>query len=197
MSDSTSNIKNYGKPAVAGLLAGCIIGVFVAGGAWLILADLSFAMVALWVLIICLERILGRDRYVRLIRRVRGGDIGAFLGGTYLAAAVVGVVGDGVNNLLYALPGKYLNWMAIAVLPIGYAAHVFKGRNQELYGTIEVLVGFATALGSTSRTDFHAPQGLAILGAVYVVARGFNNVSEARRKNNSGVTALPSPSAVR
>jgi hypothetical protein len=51
MSDSTSNIKNYGKPVVAGLLAGCIIGVFVAGGAWLILEDLGFAMMALWVLI--------------------------------------------------------------------------------------------------------------------------------------------------
>jgi hypothetical protein len=117
--------------------------------------------------------------------------------GISMAATLLGGTVVAVNWFLYRLPGKYSNWLSLAVLPIGYSVHYFKRRNLRLYGTIEVIVGVATALGSTVRGTLQPTQGLAIIGAIYVVGRGFNNISEAKQKpkNPNGVapSQLPLP----
>lgn len=107
-----------------------------------------------------------------------------------LSAAAVAFVGKLVNIILYHLPGQYVNWVAIGVVPLGYLAHRFKSANPLLYGIVEVLVGLATALGATSRTAFGATQALAVIGSTYVVARGFNNVSHAQKQVAIPVQAL-------
>jgi hypothetical protein len=101
-----------------------------------------------------------------------------------VAACTVTWAGQAINFGLYRMPGRYLNWAAFLVLPAGYSAHQFKKRSQALYGLIEILVGVSTAFGSTARTSFGTPQGLAIIGAVYIVARGFNNFSESAKKES-------------
>lgn len=102
---------------------------------------------------------------------------------------LIGITTAGVNWILYRLPGKYLNWISVGVLPLGYLAHQFKQRRLRWYGIVEILVGFATALGAMSKGSFQPTQGLALIGATYVVARGFNNVADARRKNSIFVKA--------
>ena len=93
----------------------------------------------------------------------------------------------GINKLFYKLPGKYFNYVALSVLPAGYIIHRFKRFNQTYYGTVEVLFGIATGMGTTLGIKvFGAAQGIAIMGAVYVVARGFNNIYEARKPKNTG-----------
>lgn len=111
------------------------------------------------------------------------------LGIIELSAVVVAFTGKLLNLLFYRLPGQYVNWIAVAVVPLGYAAHRFKSANQLYYGIIEVLVGLATALAATSRTRFGAVQALAVIGATYVVARGFNNVTDAGKKSTTSVQA--------
>jgi hypothetical protein len=117
-----------------------------------------------------------------------------FVLGATLSSASIQFFGAVVHWLLYDIPGKYLNLVGLMVLPVGYAAHHFKRWNQLLYGIVEVLVGIATAVGATARADFQTAQGLALLGAVYVVARGFNNVTEAR-ENSSSITSIAGPDA--
>lgn len=112
-----------------------------------------------------------------------------FNGGIWLGISLwfwIGVLAVGVNTLFYRLPGKYFNIIAIAALPIGYAVHRFKRFKPIHYGAVEIMVGIATALGSTfSKKEFEPAQGLAVLGAIYVVASGFNNIYVARHPQSS------------
>jgi len=77
-------------------------------------------------------------------------------------------------------------------------AHYFRTRNLRVYGMSEILLGVATAFGVTIESQFQPTQALAIIGATYVVARGFNNVAEARHKAvKSSATGAISPMLAR
>jgi hypothetical protein len=102
----------------------------------------------------------------------------------YCAVAVGGIC-KGINLLLYHLPGKYENWIACLVFPLGYIAHNFKKVKLFYYGVSEVLVGVGGAFGVTLNQRFGPVQGLAIMSAIYLVARGFNNISDAREKGKA------------
>lgn len=93
----------------------------------------------------------------------------------------------GANTLFYRLPGKYFNMIAVAALPVGYFAYRFKRFNQTLYGIVEIMAGVATAFGSTLavKQEFDAAKGLAVLSAMYVVARGFNNIHDHQNQNRN------------
>jgi len=122
------------------------------------------------------DSVTGQDysgRLLKLFLQVWFGTISFLL---------VGAVTIGVNWVLYRVPGKYSNWMSLAVVPVGYFAHRFKQWNLLRYGMVEVLVGFSTALGATTKGGLQPTQGLAVIGATYVVARGFSNISDARKK---------------
>lgn len=122
------------------------------------------------------DPVTGQDysgRVIKLFLQVWAGTISFLL---------VGVVTIAVNWVLFRIPGRYSNWISLAIVPIGYFAHRFKQRNLLRYGMVEVLVGFSTALGATTKGGFQPTQGLGVIGATYVVARGFSNISDARKK---------------
>jgi len=128
--------------------------------------------------------ILGTERYERL--RAHSWLIVFFLlSGELTASAAVGGTATLLNWLMYHMPGQYVNWAAVAVLPLGYVAHLFKKGSPYHYGIVEIVAGVATAFGVTIHAQFQPVQILTIIGAIYVVARGFNNVAEARKKQDA------------
>ena len=86
------------------------------------------------------------------------------------------------NALFKRAPGRYTNWIAILVWPVGWAAFRFKQFNQKWYGMVEVVVGIVTAFATTTKGAFGPTQLLAIVGTIYVVSRGFSNIAEGRKK---------------
>jgi hypothetical protein len=88
------------------------------------------------------------------------------------------------NALLHYTPGHNLNWIAVVVWPIGWAAYHFKQYNSAYYGIVEIGVGVATAFATTLKGQFGAAQGLAILGAMYVVSRGYGNIADAAKRSD-------------
>ena len=102
--------------------------------------------------------------------------------GCMILATVVGLAFV-INQVLYKLPAQHLNWLAVAVLPGGYLATLYKRNNQMRYGIVEVMVGVITALSTINQhPDFQAIQGITLIGTLYVVARGFTNIKEAQEK---------------
>jgi hypothetical protein len=145
---------------------------------WAILIAPCMLSLPIFVLI---QLILGKRRqhqYIHFLEYIRAAWIFSLMLGMIAGTGATAMLFE----ILWNLPGKYLNWLALAVLPLGYGTYHFKNKNQLLYGTVEVLMGVATALGATARPEFHATQGLTTIGAIYIVARGFNNISEARQK---------------
>lgn len=114
-----------------------------------------------------------------------GGSLRSLVSLTMVGAVVVWfpmiilVIGNGV---LEHAPGRYLNWLAVVVWPVGWAAARFKQYNQKYYGILEVLVGVVTAFGTTLKGQFGSTQGLAVLGAMYVVSRGYGNIADAEKR---------------
>lgn len=99
-----------------------------------------------------------------------------------LWSVVIWSVMSSAAYVIALIPGHYRNLLGVAVLPTGYAAFRLKKTHQYRYGQVEVVIGIATALGVTLKDDGLSPaQGLALVGAMYVVARGFSNINEANR----------------
>ena len=94
---------------------------------------------------------------------------------------IIMVVG---NVVFHFVPGHYLNWIAVVVWPVGWAAFRLKQFNPIYYGVIEIMVGVITAFGTTVKGQWGPAQGLAVLGAMYVVSRGYGNLAEGTRKKD-------------
>jgi len=104
--------------------------------------------------------------------------------GSFAYSAVVLTLVGGLHHLVYSLPAAGLNWLAVLVFPGGCLAARLKRRNQHQYGRVEIAVGVLTALSTiNSGTKFEPIQLLTIIGALYVVARGFGNIYEAEAKS--------------
>lgn len=86
------------------------------------------------------------------------------------------------------LHGTQLLAVVLVVL-IGFAASKFKQRSKLYYGIVEVLFGMISSIAVVSRVNFTPlpvsqmtlAQVAALVGSVYVVARGFNNIQEAKK----------------
>jgi hypothetical protein len=89
-----------------------------------------------------------------------------------------------INALLQRAPGRYTNWIAVLVWPVGWIAFRFKQFNQKYYGWVEIGFGILTALAITVNGVFGPTQGLAVLGAIYVVSRGYGNITDAEKKKD-------------
>src|SRR5579872_31392 len=184
-----SNFEDMARIRVTGMVSGLLIGSAV--GAYLAFSDGATAIWLAGVMAIPTSALLiiqhkrglykqaARSREAPRLSNARHWLLMAlqFAYAVGIGSAIVGLTGTTVSRLLYRIPGKYVNLLAFAVLPLGYAAHYFKTQNQLRYGMVEVLAGMATAIGATAKSQFQPSQGLAILGAIYVVARGFNNIS--------------------
>jgi hypothetical protein len=165
----------------AGLLCGIIIGAIlgVSGHIALIIV-VTILPIPLWLPAHIVMRLLPMtwERRENLYA-----SYSFFALGLAFATFVVGFSTIIINFILYHIPGQYLNWLALPVLPIGYVAYQFKKRQQWLYGTVEILFGIATAFGSTTvNKAFQPTQGFAIISAIYIVARGTQNRVEGMEK---------------
>jgi hypothetical protein len=88
---------------------------------------------------------------------------------------VINALGVGLTQFLIAL----------SVCVFGFAAYVFKEKSQKWYGNVELLVGFFTALGVAGTIkpgSFDLSQFATLAGSAYVIARGFGNRAEGKKK---------------
>lgn len=101
----------------------------------------------------------------------------------WIPARIVGVLGLHLTQLL----------AVVLVFFIGFAASKFKLRSKLHYGIVEVLFGVISSIAIVSRVNFTPlpvsqmtlAQVAALVGSVYVVARGFNNIHEAKKDSRS------------
>jgi hypothetical protein len=125
---------------------------------------------------------------------------GAFIASTIINAVIllsaffIGRYFKKKGPALYAITARaispHLTQLLIGsfVVAVGFAAHWFKGKNQHWYGRIEVLFGIVSAFSiavSLSADRPWLPQGATLVGCAYVIARGMNNMSDAKAKLNT------------
>jgi hypothetical protein len=111
-----------------------------------------------------------------------------------VATNVLFSFGPRLYKLSTRLIGPHLTQVliAIAVICMGVIAHWFKRLNQRSYGIVEVVFGCVSGLCiALSMTPATAAltQWASLVGCSYVVARGLNNMYDAKSKLNT-----PSPS---
>jgi hypothetical protein len=80
--------------------------------------------------------------------------------------------------------------ISVIVMTAGAGAAVFKQKNQTWYGLVEwvfgICAGFAIAF-TMSPTKPLSTQWITLIGCVYVIARGFNNMIESEQKKVKAV----------
>jgi hypothetical protein len=104
-----------------------------------------------------------------------------------------GATFPGIPAKMVAVLGLHLTQaLAIAfVIALGFAASEFKLRGKLYYGMVEVFFGVISSVAIVSRVNFtpipvsqmSLAQVTALVGSVYVVARGFTNIHEAKHPN--------------
>jgi hypothetical protein len=185
--DDDSALTYQEIAAVCGALLGCVIGAFTTfhGLRYLLLIRLALALFVGAAVLRGWVRVEDRDD-LSLLNSFDGNHgfvaFTIFVGVAGVMAENLSYVGRLLNFVFTNLPGSYLNWLAVLVLPIGYAGYSFKRVNQSFFGLIEIFVGMTTAFATTFRAELGTAQVLALLGAIYVVARGFTNMSEGNLK---------------
>ena len=83
--------------------------------------------------------------------------------------------------------------IAASVVSAGITAHFFRKAHRLLYGLIEVAFAGIAAIRISPHLQPQQilfTQWVALVGCAYVVARGLNNVSEARRKATNRAKAV-------
>ncbi len=83
--------------------------------------------------------------------------------------------------------------VGMVTIGAGLAAHWFKKVSQRWYGIVEALFGAAGAFNITLQLQpgqSMLPQWASLVGCAYVIARGLNNISDAKAQA-AGTTALP------
>jgi hypothetical protein len=78
------------------------------------------------------------------------------------------------------------------IVGLGLLAYEFKKRDQLFYGRVEICFGIASAITlafSSKPNEMHLTQWASLVGAAFVIARGRNNISDARR--NPGTATIP------
>ncbi|HEX4031159.1 MAG TPA: hypothetical protein VHX20_12395 [Terracidiphilus sp.] len=107
---------------------------------------------------------------------VIGGEVFAFF---FKTASPAATEARFVREHLYPI------LIAAAVFALGLTAHWYKQKNQHMYGVVEIVFGIflsvsiaiAVFLGRGSATQWGS-----LLACAYVIARGCNNVAEAKAK---------------
>jgi hypothetical protein len=75
--------------------------------------------------------------------------------------------------------------IGVVVCLMGIAAHYFKRINQRAYGVVEIVIGAASGFSiafALSADHITLPQWASLIGCSYVVARGLNNVYDAKKE---------------
>lgn len=82
--------------------------------------------------------------------------------------------------------------LVLAVAAAGYTAFRFKRGRQIWYGRVEVAFGVASCIKvalTSPIQDSLLVQWSALIGCIYVISRGFNNISDARLNQKPGAHA--------
>jgi hypothetical protein len=113
-------------------------------------------------------------------------SLGLLLGVGVFIETIVGM-GSVAFRWLAKTFGIHLAQFAIfaGVVAVGTFAHWFKKKNQKWYGVVEVAFGTASA-GSISFRMMPGPlfaQWATLAGCAYVITRGLNNISDAKRND--------------
>lgn len=122
-------------------------------------------------------------------KQSKGAFLTAVISNVVIAAVSV-LVGIGFKTIsggfLESLSAHAQYVIVIGIIAIGYIAHFFKRVSQYAYGFIEVIFGGASAVnvasGMRSSVQMLA-RWTAIVACTYIVARGFNNMYEAKEKS--------------
>jgi hypothetical protein len=134
---------------------------------------------------------------------VLGLDVGKDLFVAIMLAFIVvrGAIryGPGVFSFCYRIFGLYgaQGGVALLVVLVGFAAHRFKQKRQRWYGLTEVAFGAVSGVSICFRLAPGASmfsQWAALVGCTYVIARGLNNIAEAKMKGIMDVRPAPSTS---
>lgn len=111
----------------------------------------------------------------------------AIIGGPVSVVFIFSFYGDRILPFLGRILGLYGTRVVIFCVVVGFgiSAHVWKRKNQYTYGFGEVLF----ACMATGYIAFRIVPGqsvlsqwIALMGAAYVIARGLNNISDAKGK---------------
>ena len=106
-------------------------------------------------------------------RRTARWGVGLGVGITLLALLIF-------ENALF-LSSHINRWVLVAALPlVGASLYLFRSRSPLGYGILEVVVGGITAawiLLSDARVDYGIADSLGVVGGLYVMVRGFTNLS--------------------
>ncbi len=83
--------------------------------------------------------------------------------------------------------------IAACVITLGFLAYEFKKKDQLSYGRLEICFGISSAITlsfSILPSEMRLSQWATLVGCVYVIARGVNNVNDGKHKVNvSSVSA--------
>jgi len=82
--------------------------------------------------------------------------------------------------------------VATCIVALGFLAYEFKKRDQLLYGRIEICFGIASGITlafSSMPNEMHVTQWASLVGSAFVIARGRNNISDA--KHSPGASTIP------
>jgi len=95
-----------------------------------------------------------------------------------------------------------MNWgllnliVALAVFVVGWIAYEGKRNHQFRYGIVEILVAMVTAMVSASGIDFSKPDTFTrvatIIGCVYIVSRGLENMDKYEEDQKKKAATQPS-----
>lgn len=120
-----------------------------------------------------------------------------FLFGTFIGLAV-GKYGQITFLFLVSSLGLHVAqiFVSTSVILAGIAAHLFKKRNQMMYGLVEVAFAAAFAFSISaglSPEKVFLSQWAALVGCAYVVARGLNNFTDGQKQDQSPDRAAAIP----
>jgi hypothetical protein len=115
-------------------------------------------------------------------------------GSMFLIGDVVSVLGPFTQRAysyvlgILGIEGTQI-FVSVLVVFLGCAAYLFKVRNQLAYGIVEIV--FAGAGGLVAGKEITAASVATLIGAVYVVSRGLDNLADGLEKRK--LITMPSP----
>jgi hypothetical protein len=105
---------------------------------------------------------------------------------SYWFSAIAPVVSFYLPGVFEKLPDVWVRIIgSCLILVLGLGAHIFKKNNQLAYGAVEIVFGVASGARILQGLDIRnivITQWAVLVGCCYIVARGFNNVFEAKEK---------------
>jgi hypothetical protein len=165
----------------------------------------AFLNCALWAVVAFFLAIANKRQESRSAKIRRGIQAGLFI--AILAFFINTIMNSGswiISHLLIMLNiGRIHAWIGLGVVAVGLGAAIFKKKNRELYGLVEIVVAWFTATTISMRLlspNHDLSTWASLAGSAYIVSRGIENAThnwKVPQKTSPDVTedaSLESPS---